>query len=172
MLVMRTETDGWTVRYGTGERIGALKDFIVDTKASPWEVRSLVIRNGLGRGAHLLDLPTPHLEVDKPEKAFVKTGHADLRDAPEPTSSADHLRLSSLAGMKVYSSDEKLLGKAYDFAIATATQHWMVWRFLVDVPGLRSRRLRLPVSDIASVSNERIILRTTQEDIQGAASVD
>ncbi len=168
-MLLKSELTGRPVRYGTGERIGRVSDLIVNTRKPNWPVTTLVLSQGVGRGTHLLDVPTRELEIDREERAVVRRGHARFREETSRASSLDHLRMSSLDGAKVYSHDEQLLGRAYDFAIATSPpEGWLVWRFLVRVPGVGSRRLRLHVSDIESVSKGKLVLKATKDEIQAA----
>lgn len=168
-MLLKSEVNGWEVQYGTGERIGTVKDLIVDTQAPRWPVKGLILSHGIGRRRHLLDVPTRDLEVDAHEKVVIRRGHTPLHEEGPGVSALDHLRLSSLEGAKVYTRDEELLGTAYDFAIATRpVGGWLVWRFLVRRPGLRSRRLRLGVGSIDHVSKGRIVLKGTRDTIPGA----
>jgi uncharacterized protein YrrD len=171
-MILSTEIQGWEVKYDTGERIGKVQDLIVDTEDPGWPLLGLVVSQGLGKRAGLITLPTPRFEVDKDEKALVKQGRVELKAVSSKTSSADFLSLRFLNGAKVYSSDEKLIGKVYDFVIVTSTKKWRVWRFLVNVPGLRSRRLRLPISDIATISRGKIVLHPSKDEIHEVASAD
>ena len=168
MMLRKTEMGGWPVKYATGERIGTVRDLVVNAEAPEWPVTALVLSGGLGRKGHLLDVPTRELEVDSHERTLVRRGHAELRPDQDRGSARNHLKLGSLEGAKVYSKDEQLLGTTYDFAIATSPPGgWLVWRFLVAQPGMRSRRLRLHVSDIDSVESGRIVLKATKDEIQG-----
>jgi len=171
-MMLTSEINGWEVKYGTGERIGKVQDLIVDTKDPEWPLLGLVVSPGVGKKAGLIELPTPGFEVDKDEKAFIKKGRVDLEKVSSKNTSADYLSLRFLNGAKVYSSGKEIIGKVYDFVIVTSTKRWRVWRFLVNVPGLRSRRLRLPVSDIATISSGKIVLHPSKDEVHEVASAD
>lgn len=168
-MLLKSEISGRTVQYATGEKIGRVRDLIVNTEKENWPVTALVLSRGAARGSHLLDVPTRELEIDREKHAVVRHGHAQFHQEASRASSLDHLRLSSLDGARVYSHDEQSIGTAYDFVIATTPPGgWLVWRFLVRVPGARSRRLRLHVSDIESVQKGRITLKAEKDEIRAS----
>ena len=168
-MLLKSELEGWDVQYGTGEKIGTVRDLVVNTKVAEWPVKGLVLAHGLGRRRHLLDVPTRELEVDPHEQVLIRKGHAPLREEGSRVSALDHLRLSSLDGAKVYDRDDEYVGTAYDFAIATRPLGgWVVWRFLVRRPGARARRLRLSIGRIDQVSKGKIVLKGTRASIPGA----
>lgn len=168
-MLLKSEISGQAVQYGTGERIGKVHDLIVNTQKTNWPVTRLVLSRGPARGTRLLDVPTRELEIDRENRAVVRHGHAQFHAETSRASSLDHLRLSSLDGARVYSRDEQLIGRAYDFVIATSPpEGWLVWRFLVRVPGARSRRLRLHVGDIESVQKGRITLKAEKDEIRAS----
>lgn len=168
-MMLKSEMTGRAVRYATGDTLGNVRDLIVNTRKPNWPILTLVLSRGMGRGSHLLDVPTHELEVNREERTFVRHGHASLRKDTGSGSALDHLRLSTLEGARVYSRDDQVIGKAYDFVIAVSPPGgWLVWRFLVQVPGMRSRRLRLHVSDIDSVAKGKIVLKAAKDEIVGA----
>ena len=168
-MLLKSELGRWAVEYGTGERLGKVRDVIVDTRRTNWPVTGLVITPGLGRGRHRLDVPTAELEVDPHARVLRRRGRTELIEEGPNASSLDHLHLSGLDGAAVYSQDDQPVGRAYDFVIATSPPSgWLVWRFLVNVPGARSRRLRLHVDDIASVERRRITLKATRDELRGS----
>lgn len=168
-MLLSSELDGWKVEYGTGETIGRVQDLIVDSREARWPVTALLLGRGVTRKTHLFDVPTEDLEIDRHERTLVRRGHAALREEPAGPSARDRLRLSSLTGSRVVSSDDKPIGKLYDFAIATSPLGgWLVWRFLVRVPGARSRRLRLAISDIQSIDKGQVVLQASRDDVRGA----
>ena len=168
-MLLKSEMSGWAVQYGTGERIGTVRDMIVNTRNAHWPVTGLILTRGLARRRHLLDVPTRELTVDPHERVLVRKGHTPLADEPVGGSAIDHLRLSSIEGARVLSRDQEYLGQAYDFAIATRPlKGWQVWRFLVRAPGLKSRRLRLSVDDVDRIENGTIVLRRSRDQVLGA----
>lgn len=168
-MLLKSEMDGWTIEYGTGEAIGRFRDLIVDTRKPRWPVRALLLSRGIARRTHLFDVPTREIKVDRHNRTMVRHGHAPLRQEAAGASALDRLRLGSLAGAQVFSSDNEPIGKAYDFVIATSPpEGWLVWRLLVKVPGARSRRLRLPIGDIASIGRDGIVLRASKEEIRAS----
>ena len=169
-MLLKSEISGQAVQYGTGEKIGRVRDLIVNTQKANWPVTRLVLSRGLGRGTHLLDVPTRELEIDREKHAVVRHGHAQFHEETSRASSLDHLRLSLLDGARVYSHDDQPIGRAYDFVIATTPpEGWLVWRFLVRVPGGRSRRLRLHVADIESVQKGKITLKAEKDEIRASS---
>lgn len=168
-MLLKSELKGWTVRYGTGETIGKVRDLIVNTEKPHWPVTRILVARGWSGREHLLDVPTSRLEIDPEERVLVRRGHTELREERKSASSRDHLRLALLDKAKVYSADDQLVGRAYDFAIATSPpEGWLVWRFLVDVPGRRTRRLRTHVADIDSVEKGRIVLKASKDEVASA----
>ncbi len=169
-MLLKSEISGRPVEYGTGERIGKVHDLIVNTQKANWPVTRLVLSRGAGRGTHLMDVATKELEIDRDKHTVVRHGHAQFREERSRASSLDHLRLSMLDGARVYSHDDQPVGKAYDFVIATTPpEGWLVWRFLVRVPGARARRLRLHVADIESVEKGKITLKAEKDEIQASS---
>lgn len=168
-MLLKSELDGWKIEYGSGETVGRVKDLVVDTERTNWPVTEIVLTRGIGRGHHVLDVPTKDLEVDPHARRLIRRGHAALREEPKTASALDRMRLSGLRGARVYSKDDQLIGTAYDFAIATSPPGgWLVWRFLVAVPGVRSRRLRLHVGDVESVAKGRMVLKATKDELRGS----
>ena len=63
------------------------------------------------------------------------------------------------------SQDGKDVGKVYDAVIMPGVRPWRVWKILVKVSGIKSRRLRMDVMDIAKVTDDAIELKLSMAEI-------
>ncbi len=168
-MLLKSEMNGWDVQYGTGEKIGTVRDLVVNTTARRWPVTGIVLTHGLSHRRRCLDVPTDELAVEARDHRLVRRGRTPIHEEAVDTSTPDHLVLGSLEGAKVYSRDEQYLGRAYDFAISTAPAGgWLVWKFLVRPSDARSARLRLRVGDIAEISRDRIVLKASKDELPDA----
>lgn len=167
-MVLKSELRGWDVQSGTGEKLGTVRDLVVDTTSLRWPVKHVLLSRGVPR-RRLLDLPIQEVEIDPRGGVLVRRQYTPLpREAPGG-SALDHLRLDALQGAKVYDAANDYLGTAYDFTIESRpSAAWVVQRFLVQPPGVNTRRLRLSVADIAQVVKGKIVLKVTKETIPGA----
>lgn len=168
-MLLKSELSGWEVQSGTGEKIGTVKDLVVNTTSARWPVTDLLLSHGVSRRRHLWDLPVREVKVDPKGHTLVRREHTPLHGEAPGGSSLDHLRLGSLRGAKVYDRNLEYLGTAFDFDVdPRPASSWLVLKFLVKRPGVGTRRLRLSVSDVAQVAKGKIVLKASKETLPGA----
>ncbi len=70
--------------------------------------------------------------------------------------------LSRLIKRSVEDAEGQELGKIYDFELYAGSKPWIIWKVLVNPPGLNpaKRRLRIPTGSIDKIESDRIYLST------------
>ena len=164
-MILRSEMDGFTVEYRTGDKIGKLKDIIVDSTQERWPVVGLYVSPGIGKGEIVL-VPTKMVDIDADEETVVVTGDAKIEKPMIDASNWQHLLLEFVEGRAVLTKDGEKIGKVYDAVVMEGVKPWKVWKILVKTHGLKSRRLRMDVRDIAKITDEAVELKLLKAEIE------
>ncbi|HEX9709953.1 MAG TPA: PRC-barrel domain-containing protein [Candidatus Thermoplasmatota archaeon] len=167
---MKSEIVGTTVEYATGDKLGKVRDILVDTTGAKWPVVGLVVGSQASTREHLL---TPSAKVSVVEKAgkrrVVVTGHAEMKPITHRASSRDRMRLSHLDRADVKGDDDKSVGRLYDVVLRLSTDPWRVDRLLVRPKGVKGRRLRVAPQHVAAVRRKEVVLSMSAEEAQEKA---
>ena len=164
-MILRSEMDGFTVEYRTGDKIGKLKDIIVDSTKERWPVVGLYISPGIGR-AEIVMAPTKMMDINVDEETIVVTGDATLDKPVTDASNTENLLLEFIENRPVLTKDGENIGKIYDAVVMEGVKPWKVWKILIKTKGLRSRRLRMDVRDIAKITDEAVELNLLKAEIE------
>jgi sporulation protein YlmC with PRC-barrel domain len=148
-------------KYGVttplGEKIGKAVDVVVSIK--DWNVKELVVSPGLFKKPVGYDFDAIK-NVDDNKKKVIIEG----RTHPASKSTTEHMNINDLMRKKIFSSDEKEIGKIYDVVIVTKPGYWKMEKVLIH-HGTLKRRLRLSSSEIESVT-DKIVLSKTYEVVE------
>ena len=164
-MILRSELDGFTVEYRTGDKIGKIKDIIVDSTKERWPVVGLYISPGIGKREIVIE-PTQMVDIDVDEETIVVTGEAKIERPVIDASNREHLLLEFVEDQPVLTKDGEKIGKIYDAVVMEGLMPWKVWKVLIKTKGLRSRRLRMDVRDIAKITDEAIELKLLKAEIE------
>lgn len=164
-MILRSELDGYTVEYRTGDKIGKVKDIIVNAKEERWPVVGLLISPGIGKGEIVIEA-TKMMEIDNDEETIVITGEATITKPFIDASNMANLLAEFVEGRPVLTKDGEKIGKVYDLVVMEGVKPWKVWKFLVKTSGLMSRRLRMDVRDIAKITDEAVELKLLKAEIE------
>jgi len=164
-MLLRSEMDGFTVEYRTGDKIGKLKDIIVDSSKERWPVVGLYVSPGIGKAEIVLE-PTKMVDIDIEEETVVVTGDAKIIKPVIDASNLEALLLEFIEDRPVLTKDGEKIGKVYDAVVMEGVKPWKVWKVLVKTQGLRSRRLRMDVRDIVKITDEAVELKLLKAEIE------
>ena len=164
-MILRSEMDGFTVEYRTGDKIGKLKDIIIDSTMERWSVVGLYISPGMGK-SEIVIVPTKLVDINVDEETIVVTGDATTERPVVDASDLEHLLLEFVEDKPVLTKDGENIGKIYDAVVMEGVKPWKVWKVLIKTQGLRSRRLRMDVRDIAKISDEAVELKLLKVEIE------
>jgi sporulation protein YlmC with PRC-barrel domain len=157
--------DGFTVEYRTGDKIGKLKDIIVDSTKERWPVVGLYVSPGIGKAEIVLE-PTKMVDIDVDEETIVVTGDAKIIKPVIDASNIEDLLLEFIEDRPVLTKDGEKIGKIYDAVVMEGVKPWKVWKVLIKTQGLRSRRLRMDVRDIVKITDEAVELKLLKAEIE------
>ena len=133
-MILRSEMDGFTVEYRTGDKIGKLKDIIVDSTKERWPVVGLYISPGIGR-AEIVMAPTKMMDINVDEETIVVTGDATLDKPVTDASNTENLLLEFIENRPVLTKDGENIGKIYDAVVMEGVKPWKVWKILIKTKG-------------------------------------
>ena len=170
-MVLRSELKGFDAEYKTGDKIGIVKDVVVDTTKEKWPVLGLVVSPGVLK-KNVMVAPTEQVRIDVDEERVMVPGETKLEEALVGGSSRRMLQLGFMHKTPVYTKDEIKIGKIYDAVITTRLVPWKVWKVLIKVPELISRRLRLDIRDIEKIADDRITLKLTRDELEETTEED
>lgn len=165
-MILISELKGYDVEYRTGDKIGTVNDVLVDTTQDKWPIVGLMISPGFGK-KNIMVTPSDEVVINlEEEEKIVVTGKAKLEVPITDASKMKQLSLDFIDKLPVVTQDGEKLGKIYDAVIMPRVTPWKVWKVLVKVPGLKSRRLRMDVRDIQRVTDEAIELNLSMAEIE------
>ncbi len=141
--MLYSELIGAWLQNEVATTLGIVKEFVFDQTGGV--IHALVASSGFRKPNQLFGLSIQ--KYDRFERMVIFKNESAPEPAP-PHSSLGAVLGKDLMGMKVYSSDNKRVGKVYDFVIGTQLQQWTVWKLLIRV-GVKKRRLRLALDDVA-----------------------
>lgn len=170
-MVLRSEIQGFDVEYKTGSKIGVIKDIIMDTTQERWHVVGMVVSPGITQKEMVVE-PGEDVKIDLDEETVIVTDKSTLDPALMDASSQKHLRLKFIHKKEVCSKDGEKIGKIYDTVITTRTVPWKVWKVLIKVPGFISRRVRLDIRDIDTITDDCVKLTLTKSELEEITEVD
>ncbi len=164
-MVMRSELRGYEVEYkDTGEEVGKIKDIIVDTTKTRWEVLGLVLSPGVSK-ENLFIKPCEDMEVDTYEEKVLVSCDMEMEEAEEKPATSSHMSLGYMHKKKIFTKDGEKVGKLYDSVITTRLFPWQVWKVLIKPRALYSRRLRIDNRDIDEITEDKITLKLTKLEL-------
>lgn len=165
MPQMKSEIVGATVEYSTGDKLGKVHDILVDATGPRWPVVGLMVISGTPARERLLPVGKGVQVVERGRsRRVVVTGHVQLKPVAQRASPRNRMRLSHIDKARVKGQDQKEVGKAYDFVIATRTDPWRLDRILVRPKGRKARRLRVAPAQVASVRHQVIVLELSSSE--------
>jgi len=149
------------VEYKIGERIGKMKDVVVDVTDAKWPITGLVVSPGFGQGEVIVTVPNV-VKLDEKDSNMLAVG-ADAVISKEvlDVSSRTHMKLDFIDNLPVFSSDGVKVGKIYDVDIATSIRPWKAKKLLVKRESSskdKSKRMRLDVRHVTNVSDKGVRL--------------
>jgi len=156
--MLYSELKKYGVTTPLGDKVGKAVDVVVHIK--DWNIKEVDVSPGLFKKAIWYDFDAVK-NVDDNKKKVVIEGEA--HSASKPTTG--DISINDLMRKKIFSSDEKEIGKMYDAVIATKPEYWKMEKVLIH-HGTSKRRLRLSSSEIKSVT-DKIVLSKTYEEVEG-----
>jgi sporulation protein YlmC with PRC-barrel domain len=137
-----------------GKKLGKLKCIAIDTKT--WGVKSVVLKKILRKP---LEYKFDSIKsLNETKKRVIIEGKGET--LAETT--LEHICCCELMKKKVLASDEKDMGKIYEFVFATEFTPWRVDRLLLHVKPLK-RRLRLPLTEVKSIAKNIVLTKPYNE---------
>lgn len=140
-----------------GDKIGSVKGVMLDSK--DWHVKDVVVSSGLFKKVRYSFEDVKN--VDDNKMRIVMEGKSSSVDK----STLEYLSMDELMKKKIFSDDEKEIGKIYDTVITTKPEYWKMDKILI-YHGAAKRRLRISYSDIKSVT-DKILLSKTYKEVEG-----
>jgi len=164
-MVLKSEIQGFDVEYKTGNKVGVVKDIVVDTTEERWRVVGIVVSPGIAKKEFVIK-PDKDVTIDLDKETITISGEAEHDMAPEDASSEKKLKLEYIHKKKVCSKDDEKIGKIYDAVIMTRITPWSVWKVIIRVPGFIAMRVRLDIRDIESIDEDCITLKLTKDELE------
>ena len=156
--MLYSELKKYGVTTPLGDKVGKAVDVVVHIK--DWNIKEVDVSPGLFKKAIWYDFDAVK-SVDDNKKKVVIEGEAH----PASKLTTGYISINDLMRKKIFSSDEKEIGKMYDAVIATKPEYWKMEKVLIH-HGTSKRRLRLSSSEIKSVT-DKIVLSKTYEEVEG-----
>ncbi|MDI6916665.1 MAG: PRC-barrel domain-containing protein [Thermoplasmatales archaeon] len=156
--MLYSELKKYEVVAPLGDKIGKVEDVVVHIK--DWNIKEVAVSPGLFKKTAGYSFDAVK-NVDDNKKRVVIEGEA--RPASKPTTG--YINVNDLMRKKIFSSDEKEIGKMYDAVVVTKPEYWRMEKVLIH-HGTLKRRLRLSSSEIESVA-DKIVLLKTYEEVEG-----
>jgi len=155
--MLYSELKKYGVTTPLGDKIGKAKDVVVHIK--DWNIKEVGVSPGLFKKIIWYDFDAVKNVDDNKKKVVIEV---EAHSASKPTTG--YISVNDLMRKKVFSSDEKEIGKMYDVVIATKPEYWKMEKVLIH-HGTLKRRLRLGSSEIKSVT-DKIVLSKTYEELK------
>lgn len=140
-----------------GDKIGKVKGVMLDSK--DWHVRNIVASSGFFKKVEYSFDSVKN--VDDNKMRIVIEGKSSLLEK----STLEYISMDELMKKKIFSDDEKEIGKIYDAVITTKPEYWKMDKILI-YHGAAKRRLRMSYSDIKSLT-DKIVLSRTYKEVEG-----
>ena len=147
----------YTMVTPLGDKIGKVKGVMLDSK--DWHVRGILVSSGFFKKVKYSFDSVKN--VDDNKMRIVTEG----KSLPLEKSTLEYISMDELMKKKIFSDDEKEIGKIYDTVITTKPEYWKMDKILI-YHGAVKRRLRMSYSDIKSVT-DRILLSKTYKEVEG-----
>jgi len=156
--MLYSELKKYGVTTPLGDKVGKAVDVVVHIK--DWNIKEVDVSPGLFKKAIWYDFDAVKSVDDNKKKVVIEE---EAHSASKPTT--EDISINDLMRKKIFSSDEKEIGKMYDAVIATKPEYWKMEKVLIH-HGTSKRRLRLSSSEIKSVT-DKIVLSKTYEEVEG-----
>lgn len=153
-MMLGSEIKDYNVLNSIGEKIGNVKDVIVDTTKGKWYVIDVIVSKGLLKGRAIFSFGDIE-KINEEENEIILKEHTKINDLDEEKFAHDYLTMDMIKDKKIFSEDEEEIGKIYDFVIATDLKPWETIKLLVKPHEhiIKGRRIRLDVDDISKISD-------------------
>lgn len=155
--MLYSELKKYGVTTPLGDKVGKAVEVVVSIK--DWNVKELAVSPGFFKKQVGYDFDAVK-NVDDNKKKMIIEG----RTHPASKSTTEHMNINDLMRKKIFSSDDKEIGKMYDVVIATKPEYWKMEKALIH-HGTLKRRLRLSSSEIESIT-DKIVLSKTYEEVE------
>jgi len=171
-MILGSELEGFTAVDSLGEKIGKVKDVLVDTTGKEWDVKEIVFSWGILKGNGVFSLGDIK-KFDESEKRIELKGRVELREFDKEKFSRKYLSMNAVKDRDVFGSDEEEIGKIYDYVVATKLTPWQVVKILIrpHERRLKGRRIRLDVELISQIKDV-ITVKQSREETEKTASED
>ncbi len=169
-MMLGSELEEYTAVDSLGEKIGKVKDAIVDTTGEEWNVKELVVSKGLLKGEAVFSFEDIK-KFDEDEKRIALKDGTDLQDFDEEKLSHEYLSMDAVKERDVFDSNEEEIGKIYDYVLATNLTPWQVVKILIRPHGnrLKGRRIRLDVEKITEIKDV-ITVNISRDEVDKTSS--
>jgi sporulation protein YlmC with PRC-barrel domain len=149
-----SELKDFVVIDSLGEKVGHIKDFIVDTTKDEWDVVDVLISKGMMKGKGVFSFDSIE-KFDEDEQEINLKEHAEIDDLDEEKFGHDYILMEEIKDKKIFSVDEEEIGKIYDFVIATSLTPWKTIKLLVHPHEhiIKGRRIRLDVDNVSKITD-------------------
>lgn len=148
-----------------GEKIGKVKDVIVDTTKEKWVVKGIVVSTGI-IGKDVLFNIEDIGKIGEDEKTIDMKEGAEKREIRE-IFSPEYIPMEIIQEREVFSSDEEKVGDIYDYVVTTELTPWEIWKVLIRPSEKRliGRRMRIDTKDISQIK-DKIVVKWLKEEIE------
>jgi sporulation protein YlmC with PRC-barrel domain len=166
-MILKSKLEGSSVEYKIGERIGKVKDVIVNATDATWPIMGLVVSPGFGKGEVIVTVPNV-VKLDDEEGNRLTVGpDAVISKMVVDISTMSKMKLDFIDNLQVLSSDGENVGKVYDVSIATGVRPWKAKKLLVhrNRSDVSSRRLRLDIKHIKNISDKGVELDLSKAQV-------
>lgn len=153
-MMLGSKLKDFVVIDSLGEKVGHVKDMIVDTTKDEWDIVDVLISKGMIKGKGVFSFDSIE-KIDENEEEIVLKEHAEIDDLNEEKFGHDYILMDEIKDKKIFSEDEEEIGKIYDFVVATTLTPWKTIKLLVHPHEhiIKGRRIRLDVDNISKITD-------------------
>ncbi|MEA3457843.1 MAG: PRC-barrel domain-containing protein [Candidatus Thermoplasmatota archaeon] len=171
-MMLGSELEGYQVFDSLGEKVGKVKDAVVDATREEWLVKEIVFSWGVMKGDGVFSFEDIENLNESEERIELKE-RAELRDFDKEKFSRRYLSMDAVGNRDVFGSDEEEIGKIYDYVLTTKLTPWQVTKLLIKPYGtrLKGRRIRLDVENVSQIKDV-ITVKQSIEELDKTASED
>jgi len=168
-MILKSKLEGSSVEYKIGDRIGKMRDVVVDVTDPKWPVMGLMVSPGFGKGEVMVTVPQVVKLSEEDGNKLMVGPDALISKQLVDVSSRTHMKLDFIDNLPVLSSDGATVGKIYDVGIATSIRPWKASKLLVtreNTSHSQSAKLRLDVRHVTKVSDTGVWLDFSKDQVE------